>query len=156
MVDKPYIRVKAIALFNLITACRTSEMVVIQVKRIDLKNRTVNVYLKKKKERSTNRLTLEVVNAIKEHINTYDLELESYLVGKVDKYNDCTTIQVSDVAYRRSIHKWLHTILKTRVSAMHEAGASPATNAKQSGHKNFETISKHYLSVNDKTIEKHF
>lgn len=36
---------------------------------------------------------------------------------------------------------------------MHEAGADLATIAKQSGHKNLETINKHYLSVNDRTID---
>lgn len=159
MIDKLDTRAKAIALFNLITACRPSEMVTIQVKHIDLKNRSVNVYLKKQKEWHTKRLTLEAVNAIKDYINAYCLELESYLVGKVDKYNNYTSVQVSDIAYRKSIHKWLgfapYTLRKTQVSAMHEAGADLATIAKQSGHKNLETINKHYLSVNDRTIDKY-
>ncbi len=38
---------------------------------------------------------------------------------------------------------------------MHESGVELATIAKQSGHKNLETINKHYLSVNDRTIEKY-
>lgn len=159
MIDKLDIRAKAITLFNLITACRPSEMVAIQVKHIDLKNRSVNVYLKKQKEWHTKRLTLEVVNAIKEYMYVYGLEAESYLVGKVDKYNNYTSHRISDIAYRKSIHKWLgfapYTLRKTQVSAMHEAGADLATIAKQSGHKNLETINKHYLSVNDRTIDKY-
>ncbi|MFK5709840.1 tyrosine-type recombinase/integrase [Lysinibacillus boronitolerans] len=159
MIDKLDTRAKAIALFNLITACRPSEMVAIQVKHIDLKNRSVNVYLKKQKEWHTKRLTLEVVNALKDYIADYGLDSDSYIVGKVDKHNNYTSSQVSDIAYRKSIHKWLgfapYTLRKTQVSAMHEAGADLATIAKQSGHKNLETINKHYLSVNDKTIDKY-
>ncbi|MBM7664543.1 integrase/recombinase XerC [Solibacillus kalamii] len=159
MIDKLDTRAKAITLFNLITACRPSEMVAIQVKHIDLKNRSVNVYLKKQKEWHTKRLTLEVVNVLKEYIASNRLDSESYLVGKVDKHNNYTSVQVSDIAYRKSIHKWLgfapYTLRKTQVSAMHEAGADLATIAKQSGHKNLETINKHYLSVNDKTIDKY-
>ena len=37
----------------------------------------------------------------------------------------------------------------------HEAGADLATIAKQSCHKKLETINKHYLSVNDRTIDKY-
>lgn len=43
---------------------------------------------------------------------------------------------------------------KTRVAAMHEAGTDLATIVKESGHENLETINKHYLSVNDRTIDK--
>lgn len=159
LIEKLDVRAKAIALFNLVTACRPSEMVTIQLKHIDLKNRSVKVYLKKQKEWHTKRLTLEVVNAIKDYIKAYGLGDESYLVGKVNKGNKYTSVQISDIAYRKSIHKWLgfapYTLRKTQVSAMHEAGADLATIAKQSGHKNLETINKHYLSVNDRTIDKY-
>ncbi len=158
MIDNLDTRAKAITLFNLITACRPSEMVAIQIKHIDLKNRSVNVYLKKQKEWHTKRLTLEVINALKDYIAAYGLESDSYLVGKVDKHNNYTSSQISDIAYRKSIHRWLgfapYTLRKTQVSAMHENGADLATIAKQSGHKNLETISKHYLSVNDRTVDK--
>lgn len=159
LIEKLDVRAKAIALFNLVTACRPSEMVAVQLKHIDLKNRSVKVYLKKQKEWHTKRLTLEVVNAIREYIKAYNLDDESYLVGKVNKGNKYTSVEVSDIAYRKSIHKWLgfapYTLRKTQVSAMHEAGADLATIAKQSGHKNLETINKHYLSVNDRTIDKY-
>lgn len=158
-INKLDVRAKAICVFNLIAACRPSEMVSIKLGDIDLKNRSVNVYLKKQKEWHTKRLTLEVVNALKEYINTYELDSDCYLVGKVDKHNNYTSIQVSDIAYRKSIHKWLefapYTLRKTQVSAMHEAGADLATIAKQSGHKNLETINKHYLSVHDRTVDKY-
>ncbi|WP_225316174.1 tyrosine-type recombinase/integrase [Lysinibacillus fusiformis] len=56
------------------------------------------------------------------------------------------------------MHKWLgfapYTLRKTQVSAMHEAGADLAIIAKQSGHKNLETTNKHFLSVNDRTINE--
>lgn len=159
LIEKLDTRAKAISLCNLITACRPSEMIAIQIKHIDFKNRAVKVYLKKQKEWQTKRLTLEVVNAIKNYINAYGLVSDSFLIGKVDKHNNYTSVQVSDIAYRKSIHKWLgfapYTLRKTQVSAMHEAGADLATIAKQSGHKNLETINKHYLSVNDKTIDKY-
>lgn len=159
LIEKLDVRAKAIALFNLVTACRPSEMVTVQLKHIDLKNRSVKVYLKKQKEWHTKRLTLEAVNAIREYVAAYSLESDSYLVGKVNKGNKYTSVEVSDIAYRKSIHKWLgfapYTLRKTQVSAMHEAGADLATIAKQSGHKNLETINKHYLSVNDKTVDRY-
>lgn len=107
MIDKLDVRAKAISLFNLITACRPSEMITIKIGDIDLGNRSVEVYMKKQKDWDTKRLTLEVVNAIKDYINAYNLDSESYLVGKVDKHNNYTSQQVSDIAYRKSIHKWL-------------------------------------------------
>ena len=49
LIDKFDTRANAIALFNLVTACRPSEMVTIKIKDIDLKNRSVEVYLKIKR-----------------------------------------------------------------------------------------------------------
>lgn len=158
LIERLDIRAKAIALFNLVTACRPSEMVTIKIGDIDLKERSVQVYLQKQNEWQTKRLTLEAVNAIREYVKAYNLDDESYLVGKVNKGNKYTSVEVSDIAYRKSIHKWLgfapYTLRKTQISAMHEAGADLATIAKQSGHKNLETINKHYLSVNDRTVDK--
>lgn len=158
LINKLDTRAKAISLFNLITACRPSEMVLVKVEHIDLNNRSVNIFMKKQKEWHNKRLTLEVVNALKTYIKKYNLKGDNYLVGKVDKHGHYTSVQVSDVAYRKSIHNWLgfapYTLRKTQVSAMHEAGADLATIAKQSGHKNLETINKHYLSVNDRTVDK--
>ena len=37
---------------------------------------------------------------------------------------------------------------------MYENGADITTIAKQSGHKSLETITKHYLEVNDTTVDK--
>lgn len=104
-------------------------------------------------------MTLETANVLKNYFNAYGLDLDSYLVGKVDKHNNYTSVQVSYIAYRKLIHKWQgfapYTSRKTQVSAMYEAGADLATLAKQSDHKNLETINKHYLSVNDRTIDKY-
>lgn len=159
LIERLDVRAKAITLFNLVTACRPSEMVTIKIGDINLKERSVKVYLKKQKEWKIKVLTLEVVNAIKDYIIAYNLDDESYLVGKVNKGNKYTSVEVSDIAYRKSIHKWLkfapYTLRKTQISAMHEAGADLATIAKQSGHTNLETINKHYLSVSHRTLEKY-
>ncbi|MGE7951493.1 tyrosine-type recombinase/integrase [Lysinibacillus xylanilyticus] len=158
LIEKLDTRAKAISLFNLITACRPSEMINIKIEDIDLDDCSVNVYMQKQSEWKSKRLTLECVNAVRAYIKEYGLTKESYLVGKVDKHNKYHNTKISDTAYRRSIHKWLgfapYTLRKTQISAMHEAGADLATIAKQSGHKNLETINKHYLSVNDRTIDK--
>ncbi|MFJ7731538.1 tyrosine-type recombinase/integrase [Lysinibacillus sp. NPDC097231] len=159
LIEKLGTRAKAIALFNLITACRPSEMINIKIEDIDLDNCSVNVYMQKQSEWKSKRLTLESVNAIRAYIKEYGLNNDSYLVGKVDRYNKYHNTKISDTAYRKSIHKWLgfapYTLRKTQISAMHEAGADLATIAKQSGHKNLETINKHYLSVNDRTVDKY-
>lgn len=159
LIEKLDTRAKAISLFNLITACRPSEMISIQVKDIDLINRTVDVYMQKQKDYHTKGLTLECINAIRNYIKEYGLNEESYLVGKVDKHNNYTSVKVSDVAYRKAIHKWLrfapYTLRKTQVTAMHKAGADIATIAEQTGHKNLETISKHYLKVDKSTVDKY-
>ncbi|MBQ0138614.1 MAG: site-specific integrase [Kurthia sp.] len=158
LIEKLDTRAKAISLFNLVTACRPSEMVLIKVDHIDLSNRSVNVFMKKQKEWHNKRLTLECVNALKSYFKKYGLKKDDYLVGEVNKGGRYISKQISDTAYRKSIHNWLgfapYTLRKTQVSSMHEAGADLATIAKQSGHKNLETINKHYLSVNDRTVDK--
>lgn len=159
LIDKLDTRAKAISLFNLVTACRPSEMINIKIESIDFDNRSVAIYMQKQSEWKTKRLTLECVNAIRAYAKEYDLTGDSYLVGKVDKHNNYVSVQISDTAYRKSIHKWLgfapYTLRKTQITAMHEAGADLATIAKQSGHKNLETINKHYLEVNDRTVDKY-
>ena len=159
MIEKLDTRAKAISLFNLITACRPSEMIIIKIEDIDLGKRSVDIYMQKQSEWKTKRLTLECVNAVRAYIEEYGLTSEDYLVGKVDRYNKYHNTKISDTAYRKSIHKWLkfapYTLRKTQITAMHEAGADLATIAKQSGHKNLETINKHYLEVNDRTVDKY-
>ncbi len=159
LIEKLDIRAKAISLFNLITACRPSEMVNIKIGNIDLEESYVNVYMQKQSDWQTKRLTLECVNAIRAYIKMYNLTDECYFVGQVDRHSKYHNKKISDTAYRKSIHKWLgfapYTLRKTQISAMHEAGADLATIAKQSGHKNLETINKHYLKVNDRTVDKY-
>lgn len=159
LIEKLDTRAKAISLFNLITACRPSEMINIKIENIDLDNCSVDVYMQKQSEWKSKRLTLECVNAVRAYIKEYGLTKGDYLVGKVDKHNKYHNTKISDTAYRKSIHKWLgfapYTLRKTQISAMHEAGADLATIAKQSGHKNLETINRHYLSVNDRTVDKY-
>jgi integrase/recombinase XerC len=159
LIDKLDTRAKAISLFNLITACRPSEMINVKIENIDFGNRSVDIYMQKQSEWKTKRLTLECVNTVRAYIEEYGLTKESYLVGKVDRYNKYHNTKISDTAYRKSIHKWLkfapYTLRKTQITAMHEAGADLATIAKQSGHKNLETINKHYLEVGDRTVDKY-
>ena len=50
LIEKLDIRAKAITLFNLVTACRPSEMVTIKIGDINLTERSVQVYLHKQKE----------------------------------------------------------------------------------------------------------
>lgn len=159
LIDKLDTRAKAIALVNLITANRPSEMISLQIKHFNLKNKSVNVYMQKQKEWKVKRLTLECINAIRAYITKYQLSKNDFFVGKVDKHHNYTSVKISDTAYRKTIQKWLgfapYTLRKTQITAMHEAGADIATIAKQSGHKSLETISKHYLEVHNTTIDKY-
>lgn len=159
-INKLDTRAKAISLLNLITACRPSEMIAIQIKHIELDNHSVSVYMQKQSQWKTKRLTLECVNALRKYIKEYQLTDESYLVCRTDKHGNVSKDKsISDTAYRKSIHKWLgfapYSLRKTQISSMHEAGADLATIAKQSGHKSLETITKHYLEVNDTTVDKY-
>lgn len=158
-INKLDTRAKAISLLNLVTACRPSEMITIQIQHFDFDNRSVKIYMQKQSEWKTKRLTLECVNAVRAYIKEFSLNDESYLVGQVDRHGNYNSVKISDTAYRKSIHKWLgfapYTLRKTQITAMHEAGADLATIAKQSGHKNLETINKHYLEVNDRTVDKY-
>lgn len=158
LIEKLEVRAKAICLFNLVTACRPSEMISIQLKYIDLEARTVQVYIQKQKIWKVKRITLQTVLAIKEYIAAYKLNNDDYFVGKVNRHNQYTSKKISEVAYRESIKKWLgvapYTLRKTQISAMHAAGADLATIAKQSGHKSLQTINEHYLEVDDVTLDK--
>lgn len=159
MINELDMRAKAISLLNLITASRPSEMIEIKVKHIDLDNHSVSVYMKKQSEWKTKRLTLECVKALKEYIHKYKLKADDYIVCRVDRHGNVYGNQsISDTAYRKNIHKWLgfapYGLRKTQITSMHENGADLATIAKQSGHKSLETITKHYLEVNDKTVDK--
>lgn len=159
LIDKLDTRAKAIALTNLITANRPSEMINLQIKHFNLKDKSVNVYMSKQKEWKVKRLTLECVNIIRAYINKYQLSENNYFVGKVDKYGNYFSMKISDTAYRNTIQKWLgfapYTLRKTQITAMHEAGADIATIATQSGHKSLETITKHYLEVHNTTIDRY-
>src|SRR5690606_18788164 len=68
MIEKLDTRAKAISLFNLITACRPSEMINIKIGNIDFSNRSVDIYMQKQSEWKTKRLTLECVNAVRAYI----------------------------------------------------------------------------------------
>lgn len=158
MVEKLDSREKAIALVNLITANRPSEMVRMRVQDFDLKGRSVQIYLPKQKEWHVKRLTLETVKAVKEYTRHYRLKPEDFFVTR-ERY-DVRYVgkPLGEVAYNRLIHRILgfapYTLRKTQVTAMHEAGADIPTIAKQTGHRSLETITKHYLRVNDKTVDK--
>lgn len=159
LIDKLDTRAKAIALCNMVTANRPSEMINLQIKHFNLKNKSIDVFMNKQSEWKVKRLTLEVVNAVRAYITEYQLAENDYFVGKVDKHGNYFSEKISDTAYRNTIHKWLgfapYTLRKTQITAMHEAGADLAIIAQQSGHKSLETITKHYLEVRNTTIDKY-
>lgn len=159
MIDKMDKREKAIALVNLITANRPSEMVRLKVSDFDLVGRSVRVYLPKQKQWHNKRLTQEVVKAVKAYVKAYKLLPDDYFVTRERHDERYKGKPLGETAYNRLIHKILgfapYTLRKTQVTAMHEAGADLPTIAKQTGHKSLETISKHYLNVNDKTVDKY-
>ena len=158
-IGKMDVRAKAICLVNLVTANRPSEMVRLKVGDFDLIGRSVRVYMAKQKEWHIKRLTPEAVEAVRAYIRTYKLQQDHYFVGRVRKGgHNYESVQIGEVAYNKFIHRHLHfapyTLRKTQVSAMHEKGADLPAIAKQTGHKSLEVLSKHYLKVNDKTIDK--
>lgn len=90
LIEKIDTRAKAISLVNLITACRPSEIIAIQIKQIDLDYHSVNVYMKKQKQSDwkAKRLTLECVNALRKYIKEYQLTYEHYLVCRTDRHGN--------------------------------------------------------------------
>lgn len=152
-------RDKAVCLVNLITTNRPNEMVRLKIKDFDLNNRSVQVYLKKQKEWKTKRLTQEVVKVVQDYIKTYKLKPDDYFVGRTRRGGHYESVQIGEVAYNKMIHRLLgfapYTLRKTQVTAMHEKGADLPAIAKQTGHKSLEVLSKHYLKVNDTTVDKY-
>lgn len=153
------VRERAICLVNLITANRPSEMVRLQIKDFNLEANYVRVYLKKQRKWHIKRLNQDTVMAIRQYIRTYKLTPENYLVGHVMKSGYYKSRQISDTAYRKSLHKWIgltsYNLRKTQVAAMHMAGADLVTIAKQTGHKSLKTLDEHYLKVSDNTVDKY-
>lgn len=155
------VRGRAICLVNLITGNRPNEMVALQIRDFDLASHTVDVYLKKQKIFKTKRLTDEVIQAVRLYIKEYDLKSDDYFVGQMianqygKKYR---SKHVTERSYLNDLTKWTglsgYNFRKTLVTDMHEKGADLATIAEQTGHRSLDTISKHYLSVSDKTIDK--
>lgn len=159
MIDKLDARAKAVCLVNLITANRPSEMVRMKIKDFDLTDRSVLVFMKKQKESKRKRLTLEAVRAVKAYIKAYGLKSDDYFVGRVRRGGSYESVQIGEVGYNKAIQRWLgfapYTLRKTQVTAMHENGADLPAIAKQTGHKSLEVLSKHYLTVNDRTVDKY-
>lgn len=158
MIDKLTTRAKAICLVNLITANRPNEMVRLKIKDFDLEGSFVSIYLKKQKDWHNKRLTPEVVKAVREYIKEYKLKPDDYFVGHVYKNDRYESKEISETAYRKALKNWTgltpYNFRKTQVAAMHNAGADLSTIAKQTGHKSLQTLSKHYLSVSDSTVDK--
>lgn len=152
-------REKAITLVNLITANRPNEMVRLKVKDFDLEGRVVSVYLKKQKTWHNKRITQEVVKAIRDYIRKYKLKADDYFVGRVYKGGRYESVEISEIGYTKALQKWTgltgYNFRKSQVVAMHEAGADLPTIAKQTGHRSLETLSKHYLTVSDSTVDKY-
>lgn len=159
-------RMIAIAMVNLVTANRPSEMTRLKVSDFDLKNRVVRVNLKKQGRDMYKVLTRECVAAVKKYFNEYDLLPDDYFVCKVTRHQTVIrdkattdTEKMSEVGYNKLIQSKLqmnpYVFRKTQITAMHEAGADLAIIARQSGHESLETIAKHYLTVRDKEVEKY-
>lgn len=159
MIEKLDVRAKAVCLVNLITANRPSEMVRLKVGDFDLSGRSVRVYMKKQKDWKHKRLTLESIRAVKAYIKAYKLTKDCYFVGRVRRGGHYESVEIGTIAYNKATQKWLgfapYTLRKTQVTAMHEAGADLPTIAKQTGHRSLEVLSRHYLTVNDKTVDKY-
>lgn len=159
MIGKLDTRARAVCLVNLVTANRPSEMVRLKVGDFDLPGRFVRVYLPKQKEWKNKRLTVEAVRAVKAYIQEYKLTKDCYFVGRVWRNGRYESKEIGTDGYNKAIQKWLgfapYTLRKTQVTAMHEAGADLPTIAKQTGHKSLEILSKHYLTVNDRTVDKY-
>lgn len=159
--DQLDVRGRAICLVNLVTGNRPNEMVALQIRDFDLQSHTVDVYLKKQKTFKTKRLTKEAVEAVRAYIEDYKLKPDDFFVGQIianqygKKYRSKHVLERS---YLNDLNKWTglcgYNFRKTLVTDMHEKGADLATIAEQTGHRSLDTISKHYLSVSDKTIDK--
>ena len=155
---KSDIRKRAICLVNLITANRPSEMVRLKVCDFDLENRTVWVILKKQGDMKEKRLTIECVNAIRKYIQVCSLQGDDYFVGAADRWGNYCSRMITERSYNRLIHEWLgfapYTLRKTQITHMHKKKADLATIAKQSGHKSLQTITQHYLEVNNSDVDE--
>lgn len=155
-------RLKAIVLVNLITANRPSEMVQLRFRDFNLNARSVLVPLSKADgDFHAKRLTQEAVKAVQDYKRFYQLDDDAYFVGRTDRWGHYYSAEITTIAYNNLIRRILgdnvapYVLRKTQVTAMHEQGADLATIAAQTGHKSLETISKHYLTVGEKTIDKY-
>jgi len=156
---KADIRKRAICFVNLITANRPSEMVRLKVSDFDLDNKTVWVMLKKQGDMKEKRLTLDCVLAVKKYIKEAGLTPNDYFVGAADKWGNYKNRMITERSYNRLIHDWLgfapYTLRKTQITHMHRKKADLATIAKQSGHKSLQTITQHYLEVDNADVEEY-
>lgn len=159
-------RMIAIAMVNLVTANRPSEMTRLKVSDFNLKERIVRVNIKKQGKDMHKVLTRECVAAVKKYIKDYDLLPDDYFVCKVTRHQTVVrnqetaeTEKMTEVGYNKLIQTKLqmnpYVFRKTQITAMHEAGADLSIIARQSGHESLETIAKHYLTVRDKEVEKY-
>lgn len=156
--DPTNIRIRAICLVNLITACRPTEMVRIQLKDFDLQNRTVWIMQTKQGSMVEKRITLECVQAVERYIRTFDLQPDHYFVGKMDKWGHYHSVKMHESSYHRSTKKWLgfapYTFRKTQITSMYNKGADIPTIAKQSGHKSHQTIMEHYIQIKKDDVDE--
>lgn len=159
LIYKLPVRERAITLVNLITANRPNEMVRLKVKDFDLEARVISVYLKKQKIWHNKRITQEVAKTCRDYFKKYNLKADDYFVGRVYKGGRYVSVEISEIGYTKALQKWTgltgYNFRKSQVVAMHEAGADLPTIAKQTGHRSLETLSKHYLTVSDSTVDKY-
>lgn len=134
-------------------------MVRLKISDFDLDNKTVWVMLKKQGDMKEKRLTLDCVLAVKKYIETARLAPDDYFVGATDKWGNYKNRMITERNYNRLIHDWLgfapYTLRKTQITHMHRKKADLATIAKQSGHKSLQTITQHYLEVDNADVEEY-
>lgn len=163
---RPDTRMIAIAMVNLVTANRPSEMTRLKVSDFNLKERIVRVNIKKQGKDMYKVLTRDCVAAVKKYFSEFDLLPDDYFVCKVTRHQTVIrnpetseTEKMSEVGYNKLIQTKLqmnpYVFRKTQITAMHEAGADLSIIARQSGHESLETIARHYLTVRDKEVEKY-
>ncbi|PZX07932.1 integrase/recombinase XerC [Psychrobacillus insolitus] len=158
LIEKLPVREKAIALINLITANRPSEMVRLKIENFDLEGRAVSIYLKKQGTWHDKRLTQEAVKAVREYIKAFKLKPSDYFVGRVYKGGRYESVKISEIGYTKAMRRYLshnpYTLRKTQISDMHKTGADIPTISKQVGIKCKQTLVNHYLTVADSTVDK--
>lgn len=154
------IRERAICLLSLVTASRPSELIQLQVKHINLDNRTMNVWLQKQGKWHTKRLTKECVDTLRAYFKEYQLESEHFVVCKTERKQIVRNESISDTALRKMMKKHLdgltpYNLRKTQATHMYNNSNDLALVSEQTGHKDLQTLRTHYVEVDKTRLDKY-